>query len=611
MTTPRPQLCILAALAACATPAPHNVAATPSFCTSTLAYDYDPTASLSTFPDDHWTVADPDTPTGLRIALDPEDPAVDDYPEGYDDLLAQLATLDGFGLSGELVLGFTRALPDDLEDLDVRVLVEEDGNWAEQPRSLRTIDSGRTLLVRPYQILPPASRVALAVHTDTPSGCIAPSPVLQTMLTDPAEPLHDRLGAALDGLDWQADEVGALAVFTTQSAGTVDAAVAADISTHSYTFDPNVDCTDEGEWRACTGSVQVGDYRDAAGTVPEGVVAVHDSYDLPVSVWLPPAEIEGPYPVALCGHGLGGGARQCGFMAGLAAPEGLAVVAIDAQEHGDHPARSIEDGSDLDQIMAMFGFTLVPPSLDALVMRDNLRASAWDKLQVVAAIEQGVDVDGDGLVDLDADHMQYVGASLGGIMGPELLAWAPGIDAGTLIVPGGGLLYLIVDSDIFGLIATAMTPGDWDEDDLWRALPLVQTLVDAGDPLVHAGLMTRARQTEGGPDLALLMAVGDTVVPNSATASLAQALQVDLIGTEWVAMEGVDLTEGPVQSNLVDGATGALIQLAEIQSEDGAAWEAADHSTVHESVQTRDLLVPFMRAVVDGETPSLSAPEAP
>jgi dienelactone hydrolase len=585
---------MLALLLACAGPDP-GPANPPPYCDSGFAYHYAPDEALHTFPDDHWTVADSTTATGLRVSTPLDAPAFASFPEDYHNLLEQLGALDGFGMSAAMQMRFSQPVP----ALDVRLMVD-DGGWRDHPITVETFDSGFQILVRPIGPLPPASRAVLAVHTDTPDGCIAPPPALRALL-DPGstEPLGDRYAEGLAALGWAPEEVGGMVVFTTQSLE-VDSAVAADVAARDV-MTSGFTCVDEGTWRDCRGTLTVADYR-VDGVVPEEPVAARSMYELPVAVWLPPGA--GPFPVTLCGHGLGGSKDQCRFMAELGAGDGVATIAVDAQEHGEHPLR--HDGSDLEQIMALFGFTLTPPTLDTRVLRDNFRASAWDKLQVVRAIGQGLDVDGDGAADLDATRLTYAGASLGGIMGPELLAWAPEVKGAALVVPGGGLIDLVVQSATFNIVAAALTPPEWDEDDLQRALPMVQTLIDAGDPLVHAAEITRRRADAEQLDVALLMAVDDVIIPNSATGALAQAFGVPGVGTEFVAFAGITFESGPVSGNLGDGASGALLEYAETHPWAGAEAEAADHSTLHESEEAAAVLLPFLLDVNAGRTPTLT-----
>ena len=587
-----------------------------AFCASDLRYVYDPAAALTTWPDDWWTEADDSTLTGLRLRLDPDDPALSAFPEGYGNLIRATEQLDGFGTTPELLLELSGALPADLGALEIVLLTEGDAGWVQHEVSAWTIDFDRTLLVRPWRPLPPARRGVLAVKaelSDGSGGCIAPSATLQGLLTDPAQPLHDRYQEGLDALGWAPDEVGIMTVFTTQSAGLQDAAVVADIDRSARTLDGPMRCAVDAErgYRSCDGTVTVGDYREEeSGWVPAvAAPPVQEEYALPVRLWLPDDDGAGaPYPVVICGHGLGGSRSQCRAMGEITAPLGVATLAVDATEHGDHPDRT-QQGDGLDIITAMFGFTLTPPAFDALRLRDNFRQSAWDKLQVLRAVQAGWDVEGDGSVDLDAEGVQYVGVSLGGIMGPQLLAAAPELEAGILIVPGGGLLDLFIHSDSFGIIATAMTPAEWDGEDLARVVPMVQALIDGGDPLVFSEQIS-ARRRAGQPQahLALLMAHEDAIVPNLATARLAQALEVETVGQDLLGIPGVPQVDARVSGNLTDAATGGLVQLDLTQPAPGADWEPADHSYVHSSVQGEVVLEDFMLTVLAGDTPALIDP---
>jgi hypothetical protein len=132
--------------------------------------------------------------------------------------------------------------------------------------------------------------------------------------------------------------------------------------------------------------------------------------------------------------------------------------------------------------------------------------------------------------------------------------------------------------------------------------------VDAGDPLVHAAAISRRRAASGGPDVALLMALDDAIVPNSSTAVLARAFDVDGVGRELLAVDDVVFQAGPLTGNLTDGSTGALVEFDQTQPYEGAEWEAADHSYLHESVQAKGVMAPFLDAVFAGEAPVVADP---
>jgi dienelactone hydrolase len=602
----RPGLGLLACVA-CTSPV-EEVA----FCDSSLRQVYEPEVALTSWPDDHWTVPDPTRHTGVRLEADPDAPAFATFPDLYRGSIEDLRAVDGFATSASLFLTADGALPEDPDVLDIALLSRaSDGTWERHDHSRWTSLDRRTLFVQPWRPLPPARQAVLAVRAAPSDGsrCVSPSPLLRAHLTGPS-PRHDAHLAALGGLGWSPGEVGAMTLFTTQSAGLDDAEVLADIGAASLRLDGPMSCEAGSERVTCDGTVTVGDYRDpTTGVVPAGEpLVVRQTYALPVSLWLPPDDGAGaPYPVAVCGHGLGGTRQYCRGIATRAAALGVATLAVDAVEHGDHPLRSSAD----DLISATLGLTgiqLDPPEVAPLVMRDNLRQSAWDKLQVLRAVQAGWDADGDGTADLDGDRVLYVGVSLGGIMAPQFLALAPEVELAALATPGGGLMDLFVDSDTLAVIARPLIPEDWTDDDVARALPMLQALADAADPLVFAAALARQRQTTREAHVAMLLAVDDSIVPNTATTRLTRALGVPTVGPALLDIPGVATVPGPARGNLDDGATGALLQFDEVQREDGAPWTLATHTSVPESVHWDVLVDTFARALVSGETPEAAYP---
>jgi hypothetical protein len=62
------------------------------------------------------------------------------------------------------------------------------------------------------------------------------------------------------------------------------------------------------------------------------------------------------------------------------------------------------------------GLATAPPRT-ILLTTDGIRQTAADLMQLVRVIEVGVDVDGDGVPDLDPSRIYYFGHSLGGFYG--------------------------------------------------------------------------------------------------------------------------------------------------------------------------------------------------
>jgi hypothetical protein len=106
----------------------------------------------------------------------------------------------------------------------------------------------------------------------------------------------------------------------------------------------------------------------------------------------------------------------------------------DLQGKKIRPAREDDDGS----IDSTEGCSAVGAN-NIVGSRDGLRQTVVDLMQLVRQIEAGMDVDGDGSVDLDARRIYYAGQSFGGIYGTLFLGAEPLLKAGVPNVPGGSI----------------------------------------------------------------------------------------------------------------------------------------------------------------------------
>jgi hypothetical protein len=185
--------------------------------------------------------------------------------------------------------------------------------------------------------------------------------------------------------------------------------------------------------------------RDAphVSTVVAGLVASPD-FRGPDGIWIP-ARVAGeeeapvadldflltlptsgapPYPVVMVQHGFGGDNRVVLDLGEELAARGLAAIGISAVAHGRR-------GNPLE----LLGATV-------FVARDIFRQSIADQMAVLRAVEAGLDVDGDGGADLDAERMGYLGISLGGLLGATLVAVEDILPVAVLNVAGGRVAFL-------------------------------------------------------------------------------------------------------------------------------------------------------------------------
>ncbi len=241
------------------------------------------------------------------------------------------------------------------------------------------------------------------------------------------------------------------------------------------------------------------------------------------------------WPVVIFQHGITGDRSQMLALADTMASQGYAVIAIDLPLHGitnqtsplyigNTPFGAIarERTFNLDLQDNQTGAPGPDGNIDPsgswfinlqslLTSRDNLRQAQAD-LSVLALNIPSIDITGDGLGDFDASDINFVGLSLGAMVGIPFLAVEPTVSNGVLSVPGGGIANLLNGSETFGpriragLQAAGVQPNT---PDFFQFLLIAQTVLDAADP-INWGASTVLTNS-----VLLQQVAGDAVVPNA------------------------------------------------------------------------------------------------
>lgn len=556
---------------------------------------FDPESSdLHQWPDPTLLREDATRATGFHLYAD---------PARFDALFARLASytpifvedlpsLDGFGSTSGVFFRFGRAfsgpIPTGLATASPAVgvgLAVLDDAPRLVPVETETTDRGETLVLRPLRPLPEQSWAAAFVTralTDAAGGCLEPSAGTAAWLASPDERTAAAL-ASLEALGVSRASIVALAVYpvATMTLGSLE--VAADIRAREISPATAPTCADEPSFRRCRLSFEAQDFREEDG-VYRGLGRGRP-YVLPVTVWLP-LEGEGPFPTIVWGSGLGSGREQGNRLASHAAPRGFAAIAVDAVSHGDHPDVPADAATDVVPTVMRF-FTigeLDTRALAPLRLRDHFRQSAWDKLQLVRLIQHGLDLDDDGTADLDASRLAYLGVSLGGIMGPELLATSDAFDAAVLVVPGGRVSSIIGESDTFGALTRLLRPRGTTDGDVDRFFPVLQTFLDPGDAAVWGPHVQVARLVgDARPDVLAGVVLDDGVVPNRASWTLMRAMELPIVGVELLPVVDVSPIVAPVAGNGPGGRTAGFLQFDVIRR--GGELVQATHDNVGDSEQ--------------------------
>ena len=556
---------------------------------------WDPeSGAIDRWPEPALVVADATTRTGKRLRFDPAQyPALAEMSAGFLSVFTEdLADLDGFGVNAEAFLRFNRAFDTAAVGDGVGMIVLEPEVRIE-PVLIRFTDDDATLRIAPMRPLPAKGLAAVYVTralTDAALGCLERSASAEAELAAPAGDVSIAIGAMRDlGLIGDPADVIALTVFPTQSTVDDSVLVAADIAARDFATDGPATCTTLPDFVRCEGTFTAGDYRDDDGVLRLAAdatsVAPQRDYSVPFTVWLPP-ESSGamaPYPVILFGHGLGSGQEQGEQLARFAAPRGIATIGIPALMHGHHPTNPDPDASTLPTVLEFFAIgDLATRAFNGLLHRDYWRQSTYDKLQLTRILETGMDVDGDGTIDLDPAKLAYLGASLGGIMGPELLALTDAYGAAVLAVPGGRVSSMISDSATFGPLVVTLRPSRVSEGDVARFFPILQTVLDRGDSASYGPHVLADRLVGDGtaapPSVVLGVALDDDTVPNISNYVLARAIDVPIVPQVLRPVAGLaEAPSAPVMGNVAGGAATAGLLQFDVIDEAGTV-ETATHS---------------------------------
>lgn len=256
------------------------------------------------------------------------------------------------------------------------------------------------------------------------------------------------------------------------------------------------------------------------------------------------------WPVVIFGHGLGRTKSDLFVIASQLAGAGFASVAIDWVAHGDRAVQVFSQNMGGVQCAGDPTASANPEcfapifTANLAITRDNVRQSVIDVLKLVEVLKTCATEDCDELV-VDADHINYLGQSLGALIGNMIVAVSPDIGVGVMNVGGvswGDVLTETPNLDIRcnlidSLILAGVLQGDtrvsgsqnalclgteWKTDPAF--LSFLNTLRWVVDPAEGANF---AELLGASGDKVLIQQVDDDqVVPNVSTQTLAALLSL-------------------------------------------------------------------------------------
>lgn len=573
---------------------------------------------FTAYPSDRFAVADPSSPTGIRVQIDAQakdDLLVAKFPQ----TLTQLDALDGFSTVGGVVATFSGPLdvrgiavdpkadppdPTPLRDASDYTrpgapfyLVDSDPKSPERGTLVGLVPqyssqepdldyaADYTVLAQPARPLRPATRYLFAATNalhGKDGASVVPSAETTALLgsasTAYASAVADGLGLLREKVGLRKESVVLATSFTTGSVTRDMFGMASRARTQPppavvepWSVERPMDSSGRVRFRV---RIDVPDYRYASdGTWHDENGAPKEDRRVSLEVFLAfsDGKTSGKRPVVIYQHGLGGDKGGTLGVAGDLADLGCAVVGIDAPEHGSRAPNGSTDT--FVWLSSFLGMDLAAGTFDITRARDNFRQTASDQLELVRFLGSLGTLDllpigaPDGVPDLDVSKLLYVGQSLGSVQGATIFAIAPEISHAVWTVGGAGLTMLLRDSGVFGLVFKGLLPPGTSTGELTRFFAALQAIIDPGDAANYARYA--ASQPPPGVagwaprDVLLQESIPDGVVSNASTETLARALGL-VNQNALVAISGLPSQSGAITGNFPGGATGVLAQFDKI-----------------------------------------------
>ncbi len=596
---------------------------------------------LTPYPSNRFARRDPTSKTGLRVEIRPEttgdvlarDPA-------FAGTVSALNRLDGFSTLGPFVVNFSKEIDPAGSERSIALVDVDDASPARGrvmpvvPVYYTTTDSDSTiedytLLVHPAEPLRPRTRYVLVVG----DGIVAKSgvrieatdamrAVLQGEPGEYAESVRGAMPLVEKATGWKRGGFVLATLFTTESVRDVIEAMGVErraappprlaapftVEQKGMAPDRRVRFTGRYEAPELRRPKPVGTWDVTNDRAAVQRVAALETY-----LVFSDATKSGPRPIVIFGHGLGDDKDGTWGTAERLSELGVAVIGIDAPEHGSRSDPPTATGKS-DLFQSVTGFFAANPdtkTFDLEKVRDNFRQMASDQLELVRLIASLKTLDllpvgaPDGVPDLDTTQILYLGHSFGSVLGPTIGALAPEIRAACWNVGGDGLTTLIRDSGLFSLFIDAFRPPGTPKSEVAKFFAITQAIMDPGDPANYARFAT-LEAMNGVPswrakDVLIQEVKEDRIVPNTSTEILARALGLAQVGPITHEVPSMFRAPAPITGNLPTGATGGLVQF------ETANGTTAAHGDLIFSPEAKKQYVEFFRTALAGRATIVDA----
>ncbi len=563
----------------------------------------DPNYCAFPFPSNVHTVADPETPTGRRVRLDPQG-----WPVTLGGIQVDLSVLersDGFSTSGAMLVHMPGATVTGLPTpLDIGFSLEPESptvllnaetgervaHFSELDMSHNQADK-RVLFVRPAVRLEEGTRYIVAIRNvvDSDGEPLAASPAFEVLRdlrpTDDADldarrPLYADIFGRLGDAGVSRDSLQLAWDFTTASRENItgsmleirdDALEVLGSGGPEFDIERIEDDYSDNIMRRVEGTISVPLYLETEETGTgfnwgdDGVPAQNGFADFDFEVLIPYAAMDEPAPILHVGHGLLGSLEEVrsGHYQRLANQHNFVLVATDWA------------GMATPDLLNVAGFLSSGEIHRFQTVADRLQQGVLNAIVFSRALQGDLGADvalevGDHSA-VDPSRVLYAGSSQGGIMGSVLLAVSPDIERGILDVPGQPYNLMLNRSQGFNTYLGLLLQNYDDPVDIQFGLSVIQMMWDRSEPAGYTHLI-RDGLLPGSPpkDVLMQVAIGDHQVTTIAAHIMARSANVPNLGPLNRDVFGLETVQGTVQgAAMIEYDWGNTEPVVNIPADDG------------------------------------------
>lgn len=292
-----------------------------------------------------------------------------------------------------------------------------------------------------------------------------------------------------------------------------------------------------------TGELRTDSYRTQDGTGQLDFNRMPTSQWLKFRLTLPKASVDGPVPVALYAHGLGGDKTMDGLaVVGMNAELGVATFGIDFPNHGD---RVESDGGQIFEILEINKL----PSVIGMVQHNAIDFAAAHKalyslanLDVVKRRSNWFSCwkCSDGTPDIDPTQVFMEGTSLGGVLGSAYGTLAPDLMGAVYHVTGVGITSILSNSTLWDGTFSQLMPPTATGAEALMLKGAVQQVLDYGDSINYIEEFRAPVNGQGPRPMLVITGKDDNVVPTDSSVALARILDMPIVGRVRFDMSGVE-----------------------------------------------------------------------